>query len=94
MSTSLGVPEHALSTWRALRSAVIAEPDTPCAGADRNDWYGSRKQQQRAATACLDCPILTACKAYALTADEPDGVWGGTTQHQRAEKRAAGRKTA
>lgn len=94
MSASLGVPPHALPAWGALRVALLADPDTPCAGPARNDWHGSRKQQQRAALACLDCPILAACKTYALKADEPDGVWGGTTQHQRAEKRAAGRKTA
>lgn len=94
MTNALGVPTHALPAWEALRSALLPERGIPCAGPARDDWHGSRKQQQRAADACLDCPILTPCQTYALTADEPDGVWGGTTQHERADRRTAGRKTA
>ncbi|MGP5251482.1 WhiB family transcriptional regulator [Brachybacterium alimentarium] len=94
MTNSLGVPEHALTAWAVLSTALIAQPDTPCAGPSRNDWHGSRKQQARAAEACLDCPLMAACATYARIADEPDGVWGGITQHERAEQRATRRRTA
>ena len=36
---------------------------------------------------CRCCPLLVACRTYAVAAQEPFGVWGGTTP---AERRAAG----
>ncbi|HVV29929.1 MAG TPA: WhiB family transcriptional regulator [Mycobacteriales bacterium] len=46
----------------------------------------SRGRRERAAQAiCADCPVLLTCRAYALAAREPYGVWGGLTESDRVE---------
>lgn len=83
----LGVPAHALTAWAALRDALAAV-HAPCAGPDRDDWTGSLLAQSRAATACLDCPVMVECGRYALTAGEPHGTWGGLTATDRNRRTA------
>ncbi|WP_083885354.1 WhiB family transcriptional regulator [Nocardia thailandica] len=36
---------------------------------------------------CLGCPVLDACRDYALDAEEPHGIWGGMTAQERAALR-------
>ncbi|GAA1170690.1 hypothetical protein GCM10009584_09540 [Ornithinimicrobium humiphilum] len=44
---------------------------------------------------CATCPVLERCRAHALAAREPYGVWGGMTEEERmawyAEEDARGR---
>lgn len=88
MTVLLGVPPHALTEWQALGEALDASPTPPpCAGADRDHWTGSNTQQRTAAERCLDCPAMQACAAYALTAREPYGTWGGLTPANRTTYR-------
>lgn len=77
------VPDHAQAAWNLLHARILATGPTPCAGPDRNDWLGTAQQQARAARACFDCPVLEACTHYAITAPEPEGVWGGLTPAER-----------
>jgi WhiB family transcriptional regulator, redox-sensing transcriptional regulator len=41
---------------------------------------------------CATCPVLEECRAHALIAGEPAGIWGGLTEPERALilKRQAG----
>lgn len=87
MTTTLGVPAHAQNAWLELHEQITRRGGTPCAGPDRNDWTGTPRQQTRAADACLDCPVLTACATYAAIAGETSGVWGGLTAQQRTQRR-------
>lgn len=45
---------------------------------------------------CATCPVLVACREYALAADERDGVWGGLDPSERrqilSDRAAAARK--
>lgn len=34
---------------------------------------------------CANCPVSEACLEYALSRNDNDGVWGGTTRSQRRE---------
>lgn len=77
-SPSLGVPEHALTAWRALHERITATGPTPCTGADADRWNGTTAEQRWAAGRCIDCPALIQCGTYADTAGERHGVWGGT----------------
>ncbi|HEV7209083.1 MAG TPA: WhiB family transcriptional regulator [Mycobacteriales bacterium] len=44
----------------------------------------SRSRRERDAQAvCARCPVLVRCRAYALAAQEPYGVWGGLTETDR-----------
>lgn len=85
---SFAVPTHARPAWDELHARILATGPTPCAGPDRNDWLGTAQQQNRAARACFDCPVLEACTRYAITAPEPEGVWGGLTPAERKRKTA------
>lgn len=38
-----------------------------------------------ATTVCDSCPVQAECRAHALAAAEPFGVWGGLTESERAE---------
>lgn len=44
---------------------------------------------EAARTICRSCPVQDACLAYALSAVEPDGIWGGTTPDERRRMRGA-----
>jgi len=59
----------------------------------------TRRGRDAAALAiCASCPVITPCRAHALTVREPYGVWGGLTeddreayyQNERMPLRAAG----
>ena len=44
----------------------------------------ARARRQAAAKAvCATCPVLQQCRAHALAAREPYGVWGGLSEHER-----------
>jgi WhiB family transcriptional regulator, redox-sensing transcriptional regulator len=44
----------------------------------------SRSRREAAAKAiCAGCPVLAACRAHALAAREPYGVWGGLSEEER-----------
>lgn len=46
----------------------------------------ARTQRDDAAKAvCRRCPVLADCRRHALGAPESWGVWGGLTEHERAE---------
>lgn len=59
----------------------------PCRGADGDRWItGTPADMWHAAEACQSCPARTACASYAVDANEPAGVWGGTTPKERASR--------
>ena len=64
---------------------------TPCRAAQgpsrpyrraRWDGDGTPAAERAAQTACVSCPLILLCDAYATSADEW-GVWGGRTRLQR-----------
>ncbi|HEV7208322.1 MAG TPA: WhiB family transcriptional regulator [Mycobacteriales bacterium] len=43
-----------------------------------------RDARERAAKAvCRTCPVLERCATHALAAQEPYGIWGGMSEHER-----------
>lgn len=38
----------------------------------------------RAKRVCISCPVMDECLAWALSNDEMEGVWGGTSPRERA----------
>ncbi len=63
----------------------------PCREADSELFFhpegerGPRRANREAAAkaVCRACPVLLACRAHALSAREPYGVWGGLSEHER-----------
>jgi WhiB family redox-sensing transcriptional regulator len=41
------------------------------------------RREASAKAVCRECPVLQACRAHALAAREPYGVWGGLSEHER-----------
>jgi WhiB family redox-sensing transcriptional regulator len=63
------------------------------------EWFfpvsaDDRERIALAKTVCRSCPVSTSCLRYALHAPETTGVWGGTTEEQRAAMRTAGQGPA
>ena len=46
---------------------------------------GPRRSNREAAAkaVCGSCPVMRQCRAHALSAHEPYGVWGGLSEHER-----------
>jgi len=61
-----------------------------CRGYDPDIFYPtSGDGVQRAAAICATCPVKEPCLAYALSAHESVGVWGGTSERERVRMRRA-----
>lgn len=37
----------------------------------------------QAKAVCSTCPVISECRAHGLTVEEPYGIWGGLTVHER-----------
>lgn len=58
-------------------------------GSVEGDWFSDSGPRVRAAKeVCGRCPVRELCLAYAFTAAESAGIWGGlTTEERRAAPR-------
>ena len=56
-----------------------------CRDADSSLFFAATDggDTQLAQRICAGCPVCDECLAWALEADAPVGVWGGTTEQQR-----------
>jgi len=74
-----GVVDAALVDWRRLAACRSADPDLffPVSG---GGWAG---QVEKAKALCGACRVRRHCLQYAITEDEPYGVWGGMTEDER-----------
>ncbi|WP_319454676.1 MULTISPECIES: WhiB family transcriptional regulator [unclassified Mycobacterium] len=48
-----------------------------------------RLREEGAKRICRDCPVIIACREYALRAPEAYGIWGALTPRERARQLAA-----
>jgi len=48
-----------------------------------------RSAQKEAKAVCQTCPVIQKCLDYAISANEPEGVWGGLTVAERELLRLA-----
>ncbi len=46
-----------------------------------------RRRERQAVQVCAECPVIAECLAHAMTQPELFGVWGGTTEAERAAVR-------
>ena len=84
MSKPVQLPEPVATTWewqldglcRGMDSAVFFHPE-----GERGHKRADR--EHRAKTVCSRCPVLARCRAYAVEAGEPYGVWGGLSAPER-----------
>ena len=76
MSGLVGAP---LADWRRLAACRSADPDLffPVSG---EEWA---RQVEKAKVLCRACRVRRQCLQYAISEDEPYGVWGGMTGDER-----------
>lgn len=80
------LPGPALDRWEwQLEGACLAQ-DTELFFHPEGERGPRRSGREAAAKAvCATCPVLERCRAHALAAREPFGVWGGLSEHDREE---------
>ncbi|WP_063735590.1 WhiB family transcriptional regulator [Streptomyces sp. RTd22] len=60
--------------------AACAQP-----GTDPDLWHSKDREDRRTAkTICTGCPLLDACRTWALDVRQSEGVWGGLDAAERA----------
>ena len=65
--------------------------DSACRGLDSDIFYqpdgergsGRERRVSTAKAICAACPVIAQCRAHALKAREPYGVWGGLGEEDR-----------
>jgi WhiB family transcriptional regulator, redox-sensing transcriptional regulator len=71
---------------RIMRPFLDAWQDLAlCKGQDTEKWYPEGVEPDRHALAtCFSCPVRRECATHALFRPEPHGIWGASTETQRA----------
>lgn len=62
---------------RSMDSAMFFHPDGERGPRRRN-------RENAAKTICASCPVIKACRAHALSVQEPYGIWGGLSEDDRS----------
>ena len=88
--------EDGLPEWRALAAALEVSGPGGCEDSGMPDaWWpdGQRVDAlvEAAQDICRSCPLRRECLAYALAADEREGIWGGLTPAERGVVSRSGR---
>lgn len=65
--------------------------DSNCKNVDNPDMFFSQHPAdiQAAKTMCSNCPVKLLCVSYAIDHDITDGIWGGLTETDRRQIKAA-----
>lgn len=79
------LPGPILDRWEWQYDGACRDVDTTVFFHPEGERGSARRRRSDAAKAiCAECPVLEACRAHALAVREPYGVWGGTTEEERA----------
>ena len=85
MSDLTRLPGPALSHWQWQMHGACRSSDTEAFFHPDNERGPRREAREAAAKAvCATCPVLRECREHALTVQEPYGIWGGLSEHERA----------
>ncbi|QHG85511.1 WhiB family transcriptional regulator (plasmid) [Rhodococcus rhodochrous] len=58
-----------------------------CRDHDGDLFFAGEATEEQAKSICAVCPVIMACRDHAMSANEPDGVWGGLTPSERMRLR-------
>jgi WhiB family redox-sensing transcriptional regulator len=67
--------------WRSAAACRSADPDLFFPISDSGP---AREQTAQAKAICATCRVRRECLAFALRTGQIYGIWGGTTEHERA----------
>lgn len=83
------ISEGMRHSFERLMANLIAQPaelqDGLCRQVDPDLFYPERGGSTKQARAvCARCPVLAACRSWAVETRQAHGIWGGTTERERA----------
>ena len=70
--------------WRSAAACRSADPDLFFPISDSGP---ALEQAAKAKTICATCRVQPECLTFALRTGQLHGIWGGTTEHERAAAR-------
>jgi WhiB family redox-sensing transcriptional regulator len=70
--------------WRSAAACRSADPDLFFPISDSGP---AREEAAKARAICATCQVRRECLAFALRTEQVHGIWGGTTEHERAAAR-------
>jgi WhiB family transcriptional regulator, redox-sensing transcriptional regulator len=70
------------------RGACRGESPSLFFAPDHESPHQRRMRETAAKLICAHCPVRAVCRAYALQTGELYGIWGGTTERERARPHA------
>ncbi len=70
--------------WRSVAACRSADPDLFFPISDSGP---ALEQVAKAKAICATCRVRRECLAFALRTGQIHGIWGGTTEHERAAVR-------
>jgi WhiB family transcriptional regulator, redox-sensing transcriptional regulator len=84
-----------MTAIRDVSDRLAWQADAACRAADPADFFPDgpenappvAAQIERAKQVCSACPVRRECLEYAMRTRAPHGVWGGTTEEERAAAR-------
>ncbi|OKI54692.1 hypothetical protein A6A27_31605 [Micromonospora sp. CB01531] len=80
------------SSFRPVAAETDWREDAACRGLDVTWFYPDPDDTLavvRVQTFCATCPVRRDCARYAIEHNEEYGVWGGSTEQERAAFRRA-----
>jgi hypothetical protein len=77
--------DSAKRLWSEMNKAIdSSDKIVPCTNSDPDAWFPEPGFSSRNVVAlCKACPVNALCLDFALANDEPYGIWGGLSRHQR-----------
>jgi WhiB family redox-sensing transcriptional regulator len=73
--------------WRSAAACRSADPDLFFPISDSGP---ALEQAAKAKAICATCGVRRECLAFALQTGQVHGIWGGTSEHERATARQRG----
>ena len=79
------------TNWRSAGACLSADPDLffPISSTGP-----AERQVARAKKICAGCSVRRECLEFALSHNQPYGIWGGTTAEDRQRERRRKRRAA
>jgi WhiB family redox-sensing transcriptional regulator len=80
------LPKPVASVWEWQQEGACRDLPTEMFFHPDGERGPRRRNRENAAKAvCATCPVIAACRAHALSVQEPYGIWGGLSEDDRSE---------
>jgi WhiB family redox-sensing transcriptional regulator len=78
------LPKPVSETWEWQLEGACRNYDASTFFHPEGERGASRaRREENAKAICASCPVLAACRAWAIDTQETYGIWGGLGEHER-----------